>query len=139
MITIKYNGRTYCNFESIDDLIDAGIPEDVILEHLKQDKLVQLKQELQSFIYSHYDQGTQASFIAFYQLAKEQNNTTALTQIQKVRDWINSVLNYYYSKKEAIKNATTQDELFSIVWDWQEVEETEHVELQDVMSMLSQQ
>jgi len=138
MITIKYNGKTYSNFENIGDLINAGIPEDVILEHLKQDKLSQLKQELQNFIYSHYDQGTQASFSALYQQAKEQNNTNALTQIQKVWDWIQSVLDYYYSKKEAIKNATTQDELDSITWDWSTVEETEHVELRDVIQLLNQ-
>ena len=138
MITIKYNGKTYSSFENIDDLINAGIPEDVILEHLKQDKLTQLKQELQNFIYSHYDQGTQASFTALYQQAKEQNNTDALTQIQKVWDWINFVLDYYYSKKEAIKNVTTQDELDSISWDWSTVKETEHVELRDVIQILNQ-
>jgi len=139
MITIKYNGKTYSNFENIDDLINAGIPEDVILEHLKQDKLSQLKQELQNFIYSHYDQGTQASFSALYQIAKEQNNTNALSQIQKVWDWINSVLDYYYSKKEAIINATTRDDLGDITWDWSTVEEAEHIELQDVINMLNQQ
>ena len=139
MITIKYNGKTYSNFENIDDLINIGIPEDIILDHLKQDKLTQLKQELQNFIYSHYDQGTQASFSALYQQAKGQNNTDALTQIQKVWDWIQSVLDYYYSKKEAIKNVTNYTELENVTWAWQDVEEAEHVELQDVINMLNQQ
>jgi len=109
------------------------------LDVLKQQELHRLKKELQNFIYSHYNQGTQASFIALYQPAKEQNNTEVLTQIQKVWDWINSVLNYYYSKKEAIKSATTKDELDNVIWNWQEVEEDSHVELQDVINMLNQQ
>ncbi len=138
MITIKYNGKTYSNFESIDELIDAGIPEDVVLEHLKQNKLTQLKQELQNFIYSHYDQGTQASFTALYQIAKGQNNTDALTQIQKVWNWIQSVLDYYYSKKEAIKNVNNYTELENVTWAWQDVEETEHIELKDVIQILNQ-
>jgi len=114
------------------------VPPSPPLDELKQQKLRQLKQELQNFIYSHYDQGTQASFTALYQQAKEQNNTDTLSQIQKVWDWINSVLNYYYSVKNTIKNVTTQDELNGITWNWSTVEETEHVELQDVINMLNQ-
>jgi len=133
---INNQGRRRWDFENkkVIEYISPTPP----LDELKQQKLRQLKKELQNFIYSHYDQGTQASFIALYQQAKEQNNTVVLTQIQKVWDWINSVLSYYYSKKESIKNATTQDELDNITWDWSTREETEHIELKDVINILNQ-
>jgi len=121
-------------FIYVDGVWDAKDEES--LTEMKNEKIVILKQELQNFIYSHYDQGTQASFIALYQQAKEQNNTEVIAQIQKVWDWIQSVLDYYYFKKEAIANATNYTELDNVTWDWQEVEEDSHVELKDVISML---
>jgi len=133
---INNQGRRRWDFEKKE--VVPYVPSSPPLDELKQQKLRQLKQELQDFIYSHYDQGTQASFTALYQQAKEQNNTDTLSQIQKVWDWINSVLDYYYSVKNTIKNVTTQDELDGITWDWSTVEETEHVELQDVINMLNQ-
>jgi len=132
---INNQGRRRWNFEK-KEVIEYIQPPS--LDKLKQQKLRQLKQELQNFIYSHYDQGTQASFTALYQIAKEQNNTNALTQIQRVWNWINSVLNYYYSKKDAIKNADTQNELDNIIWDWSTVGEIEHVELRGVVQLLNQ-
>jgi len=122
-------------FTYVDGVWDAKDEESLI--EIKNEKTAVLKKELQNFIYSHYDQGTQASFIALHQQAKEQNNTEVIAQIQKVWDWIQSVLDYYYSKKEAIANATNYTELNNIIWDWQEVEEDSHVELKDVISMMS--
>ena len=123
-------------FTYIDGVWDAKDEES--LTEMKNKKIAILKKELQNFIYSHYDQGTQASFTALFQQAKEQNNTEALTQIQKVWDWIQSVLDYYYSKKEAIKNATNYTEIENVTWDWQDVEETEHIELKDVIQLVNQ-
>jgi len=123
-------------FTYVDGVWDAKDEESLI--EMKNEKIAVLKKELQNFIYSHYDQGTQASFTALFQQAKEQNNTNALNQIQKVWDWIQSVLDYYYSKKEAIKNATNYTEIENITWDWQDVEETEHIELKDVIQLVNQ-
>jgi len=112
---------------------------DEILNPLKEAKAAKLKAELQDFVYSHYDNGTQASFLSLYQLAKDKGRTDIITEIQKVWAWVNTVMNYYYNKKSSILNATSIDELNAITWDWSEVEETEHIELSTIMAMFNQE
>jgi len=133
---INNQGRRRWDFEKKE--VVEYIPPPPSLDEVKQQKLHQLKQELQNFIYSHYDQGTQASLTAIYQQAKEGNKTEVITQITKVWDWIRNVLIYYYTKKNEIINATTITELNNVIWNWQDVEETEHIELKDVMQLLNQ-
>jgi len=107
------------------------------LDELKEYKLAKLKKEFEDFICSHYNQGTQASFLSLYQIAKDSGNTDVINEIQKVWDWISSVMAYYYQTKNEIRNAETEEALDEIIWDWGVVEETEHVELEYVVSLLN--
>ena len=103
------------------------------LEELKQRKLAQLKQELKNFIYSRYDDGTQKTLQTIYIQAQEAGDTAKINTIKQVWDWINSVLIYYYQKKDAILNAIDEASLNNITWDWSLVDETNHVELKNLL------
>ena len=130
---INNQGRRKWDFET-NQIVNYEPPQPS-LDVLKQQKNLQLKQEVQDFIYSHYDQGEQASLLNLYQRAKEENNTEAISLISKVWSWIDTVLSYYFSKKEEIQNAESYEALDSITWDWSTVEETEHVSLKDIFDL----
>ncbi|OYT15982.1 MAG: hypothetical protein B7C24_10065 [Bacteroidetes bacterium 4572_77] len=81
---------------------------------LRTRKLEQLNQDLQTYLYTKYDIGTQASLQAIY--------TQPGTPIQ-VKDqfdllfiWISSVMNYYYNRKAVIRDGENWE---SITWDFE--------------------
>lgn len=69
-----------------------------------------LNSELSAYIYSRYDQGTQASFIA---LSVQSEQAKAATQ--PVWDWIKAVLQYYYGVKEQL---LSRADFANVAWDY---------------------
>lgn len=63
-------------------------------------KMSDLNASLKQYINSNYDQGTQTTFTAMYMVPT--TSIEAKISLEKVFTWINSVLVYYYSKKEEL-------------------------------------
>lgn len=93
------------------------------LEELRTILMTQLNQDNQAYIYSHYDQGTQASFQAIYtDPGSSQATKDSLTPVlQWIRD---QVLAYYYQKKNELRLAQDQATLSGILWDFQQFDQT---------------
>lgn len=75
----------------------------------KEDKLNYINAQLQTYIYSKYDQGTQISFNAIF--ADPDTPEVAKTTIKTLKAWIMSILSYYYQAKQAITNNTPWNEV----------------------------
>lgn len=90
------------------------------LDDLKLKKGLALQQALQSYLYSHYDAGTQSTFLARYiKLSVDPvGNAAKLALLDSVDAWMKDVLIYYYTKKTAIIAAPDQLTLDAISWDF---------------------
>ncbi len=79
----------------------------------------QLRADLQAHIYTHYDQGTQATIQAFHAKAQRQSLTDIADECEAIFDWIQQVLDYYDTKKQAILSASTTDDVLNINWNFE--------------------
>lgn len=93
----------------------AHAPEPLSLEEQQAAKAVQLKTGLNTYISGHFDQGTQASLTQIYLTSQIQAEKDA---IKTVWGWIESVLKYYYTLKNAILATATPEELLAVTWDF---------------------
>jgi hypothetical protein len=84
-------------------------------DHDKLDRLSALNNEVNEFIYSRYDAGTQSSFLAIYQKSSDQSIKTTLDQVW---DWSGVVMSYYYNIKSQMQGARTKGVLDAITWDF---------------------
>lgn len=65
--------------------------------------LAQLQRDVNEYITEHYDQGTQASFQALYSLTSTPEEVK--TALIPVWAWIQSVMEYYYAIKTAVRES----------------------------------
>ncbi len=79
----------------------------------------QLRADLQAHIYTHYDQGTQATLQAFYAKAQRQSLTDIADECEAIFDWIENVLDYYDARKQAVIDAADEDSAISVNWDFE--------------------
>ena len=104
---------------------------DALLQKAKeangQEAFARLNREVGQYLYSHYDQGTQASFISLHvDPATPQQGKDA---IESVWAWIKSVMGYYYSQKALIVSGTLAK------WDFSSFDATDPgVQLGDFMT-----
>jgi len=109
---------------------------DVLAEKI-EDKFWSCNEAVNQYIYSHYDQGTQSSFIAFY--AKPNTSAELKTAIEGVHTWIAMVMGYYYQMKAAILGATDEETLNAITWDFKQFDASKpDVTLGGIYAVLSQ-
>ena len=74
-----------------------------------------LNKNVQSYIYSKYDQGTQASFLSLHN--DPSTPQSAKDDIEMVWQWTRSVMGYYYQRKTEILNNQVIDWDFAAEFD----------------------
>ncbi len=79
----------------------------------------QLRADLQAHIYTHYDQGTQATIQAFHAKAQRQSLTDITAECEAIFDWIQQVLGYYDDRKQAVVNAADEDAAVFVNWNFE--------------------
>jgi len=100
-------------------LADGGVPESMDTKPLSS-CLSELKQEVNAYICSHYDMGTQASFQAMYSI--ETTPAEIKTLLLSVWAWVQSVLREYYTKRAEI-SASSVPHL--VTWDFSQFDVTD--------------
>jgi hypothetical protein len=97
--------------------------------------LNQINEDVNTYINTYYDIGTQQSFTAIY---IKYNTPELKTYLDPVWDWIQSIMTYYYGKKQDITNAEDISTLKIITWDFTTFDATKpDVSLQALMSLLT--
>lgn len=98
------------------------------LDWYKRRKWMAMNDELRTFIYNRYDEGTQNSFNSEFAVVVDTQHTRTLTQQEEliktycktVRNWIAQVMLHYYQKREDIFNATTIEAIDTVTPHFQE-------------------
>lgn len=85
----------------------------------KISSITKLSAQLQAFILTHYDDKTQSSLEAFHSRAVEKGMLDRAFHIAQVIDWLEDVLNNFYSKKAAILAAADEVAVDAITVDWE--------------------
>jgi len=94
----------------------------VVKPNLQQSKKCvwqQLQSDLHSHIYPKYDQGSQSTLQAYAQRAERQGRSDIVAECDKIMDWLDSCLSYYYDKKEAIYAVVDEAALVGVAWDFE--------------------
>jgi hypothetical protein len=78
----------------------------------------QLQIDLHNYIYAHYDQGSQSTIQMYTQKADRQGRSDIVAECDKVMNWIDTCLAYYYNKKNNIHAAADETSLISITWNF---------------------
>ncbi len=117
----------------------------------KERKIDQLDKDCNQYILKHYSYGRQNTFKAKYlqivdELSFNSANYTqteidtmnqAKARILAVNSWIDSVLDYYYTTLNSIKNATTVADVQAIAWDFSQFDSTDPlVTIEEIRSLL---
>ena len=79
---------------------------------------MQLNGELQTYIYTKYDSGTQATINGYATKALFINRTDIVAECQKLQNWVDDVLVYYDTKKVALLSATDEETRKTTTWDF---------------------
>jgi len=98
---------------------DGGVPEPIDTKPLSS-CLSGLKQDVNTYIVSRYDMGTQASFQAMYSI--ETTPAEIKTTLLSVWAWVQSVLREYYTKRAEI-SASKAPHL--VTWDFSQFDVTD--------------
>jgi hypothetical protein len=142
------DGWTYC----ISGIIDLSIQPEQIQDSIEEvtltpeenltvkyaspvivHRLNKINSEVNTYINSHYDQGTQSSFNGIY--AKRDTSDTVKDDLDLVWGWIASVMGYYYGKKNDILTLEAFDE---VTWDFSQFDATKpDVTLAGIMAELA--
>ena len=114
-------------------------------------KTKDLKTDCNKYILLHYSYAEQNTFKTKFsqiidELTNNYNNYTSeqITQLQtaksrllEVQKWIESILNYYYSKLDEIKNAADLATLDTIAWDFSQFDSTDpQVTIEEIRNIL---
>jgi len=121
------------------------------LDKVKERKIASLDKSCNEYILKHYQYSRQNTFKAKYvQIVDELTNNsssyttdqitnleTAKNRLNEVLQWIETVLDYYYSKLDEIKNATDIDTVNTITWDFSQFDSTDpQVTIEEIRSYL---
>lgn len=88
------------------------------LEQAKAEIIKALNSDLQQYIYIRYDQGTQQTISAYAQKANRLGRSDIQDECEKIFDWIDSVLSYYDTQKNNIQQATDEQSMIQVIWDF---------------------
>jgi hypothetical protein len=89
----------------------------------RENLLGALKSECYAYIVSRYDIGVQMSMAG--KLADSRTPTPARASVEQVIDWVDSVMEYYYTTKLTIIEITDQAVLASFTWDYYQFDATD--------------
>jgi len=88
------------------------------LTQVKREAVKALQTDLQNHIYLEYDQGSQSSLLALSQKAERKGLTSIVDECQKIMDWIEGCLTHYYTQKDTMLAATTEQDVCGVNWDF---------------------
>ncbi len=77
-----------------------------------------LQSDLHKHVYGTYDQGEQATFLAYATRAQQEGREDIYAECFPVQQWIDDVLSYYDARKVAVFAAQDETELLSVNWDF---------------------
>ena len=121
-VTETYTINSYTTEELATNLTDE-----------KTTILNQINQEVNTYINSYYDTGTQQSFTAIY--TQQDTPTSVKDYLDPVLAWIQSVMAYYYTKKGVINACTTISQLKAVTWTFDTFTETKpNITLESLMT-----
>lgn len=104
--------ETFYRYQEIR--LDGSKPQ---LADVRKHVLTELNRQNNSYILSHYGQGTQQKFQQLWD--NPDVSQTVKDQVKLVSDWIDTVLAHYYEKKKYIRDtASTIDEIMQVQWDF---------------------
>ena len=108
-VTAGHTNAAYCNGEGVDQTAceaNSGtwVAEALIAEAIdfRQRKMDKLNADLQTYLYTKYDVGTQISFQAIE--TRVDTPEAVKTALGTLFTWISGVMNYYYGIKIAIRD-----------------------------------
>jgi hypothetical protein len=107
-----------------------------MIEQAQTPMLTDINVDVNTYINSYYDPGTQQTFTAIY---TQQDTPTAIKDyLDPVLVWISSIMAYYYGKKQSVIDAETLATIKGITWDFTTFDATKpDVSLQALMVLLS--
>ena len=88
--------------------------------NLNTRKLEELNTDLQTYLYTKYDVGTQISLNAIYSM--ETTPAPVITGLDSLFAWISGVMEYYYTKKINIRDGEDWE---SVTWDFSQFDATD--------------
>ena len=102
----------------------------------KKVRILELKTAITEYIGAHYDSGQQNTLNALWIEGISKSWPNRKAKVQLVMDWVNSVLTYFYQKKDAIVAAADQAALDAINVDFLQFDASDpEVTIQDVISI----
>lgn len=142
------DGWTYCIAQNVDlsiqpeqirdsvEAVELSEEENLIVKTASPvvaAKLSKINRDVNAYITAYYDTGTQNSFNGIY--SRRSTPDDVRDTLDLIWDWIESVINYYYGKKNDI---LTSEEFSDIVWDFSQFDETKpNVTLASIMNELA--
>ena len=134
---VNHTNTAYCSIAEHDTeetCLEAGgtwTPEEVITKvpftnshdyagDMRVRKLEELNVDLQGYLYTKYDVGTQISFQAID--SRPDTPEVVKTAMQGLFTWISGVMNYYYAKKKLIRD---NEDWESVTWDFTTFDSTD--------------
>lgn len=124
-ILIPYNVVTHTNeddeqitFYKFDriKLNQHSLPD---LNNIKNYIVQQLRENLHTHIFVHYDLGSQNSIGALAQKAQRQDKADILDECEAILSWVGDCLSYYYTKKDEILATVDEANLIGVAWDFE--------------------
>lgn len=100
MFTLNHNGQTYANFETVEDLLEAGVPQAAIDAHFAAERLALIKAECRRRIYAHAGPEAQMNVAtalgaasAKTASARSAEETALIAGAQKGIEWVSAMRN----------------------------------------------
>lgn len=94
-----------------DEVDSAALPASIAA------KIAKLKYAVTVYISKHYDAAQQVTVLALWSEAISKELANRAAKIQKVMDWVNTVLTFFYQTTDKMAAATTQSDLDNITYD----------------------
>ena len=132
--TNQVNATNVTAIYTINDYTAEQIAD--TLEMAIEPLLTTINEEVNTYINTYYDPGTQQTFTAIY--TQQATPTSVKDYLDPVLVWISSIMTYYYGKKQSIIDASSISALGDITWDFDTFDATKpDVSLQALMALLS--
>ena len=117
--------------------IAVSIKDGSDLETVKQSMLDRINRDVNEYISSYYDAGTQQSFTGLY--SKRDTPDALRDYIDPVWAWITGIMTYYYARKSAILAADNVLDCREIDWDFEAFTASKpDVSLQSILAMATE-
>lgn len=108
------NEETYYAFDRLK-IDQAQTPS---LDQAKRHIAQELETDLHKHIYPEYNNGTQNSINGYSRKAQKLGLQSIEDECEKILDWTDACLDYYYSRKDEVLSAADESSLIQVSWDF---------------------